>query len=113
MRQRWLPILLVLFLLFGQSAATVHAFAHLQTHQRENPCAAPADVEQCGPAHDVCLTCLALAALAVAVPTIACWLFAACGRRWHFPTIASRHVALVFAPPARSRGPPLPIGMFR
>lgn len=50
MRQRCLSILLVLFLLFAQSVVAVHALAHLQAHQQTNPCAAPADVGQCGPA---------------------------------------------------------------
>jgi len=113
MRQRWLSILLVLFLLFGQSAAVVHAVGHLQAHHQTSSCAVPVDIEQCGPAHDVCPTCLALAAIAVAIPVIACWMVAACERRWHFPARFSRHLALAFSPPARSRGPPLLIGMYR
>jgi len=113
MPQRWLSTLLVLFLLFGQSAAVVHAVGHLQAHQQANPCAAPTDVDRCGPAQDVCPTCHALAALAVAVPAVAGWLIAECGRRWHYPESFRRPVAPVFTPPARSRGPPLPNGLFR
>jgi hypothetical protein len=113
MRQRWLSVLLVLFLLCGQSTVAVHALGHLQASQQGVPCAVPADLEACGSAHDVCPKCLALAALAVAAPTVACLLPAACARRWHFPLGVSYHVALTSAPAARSRGPPLPIGMFR
>ncbi|AOY97965.1 hypothetical protein BKK81_00640 [Cupriavidus sp. USMAHM13] len=110
MRRRWLPLLLVLFLLCGQVAASVHALAHLHA-QRSNPCAAPADLEQCGPSHEVCPQCLVLAALAVALPAMALRLPAS-GRSWHFPYLAQRHAAPVWRPQPSSRGPPVRSGSF-
>jgi len=111
MRRRWLPLLLVLFLLCGQVAASVHALAHLQA-QRNNPCAAPADPEQCGPAHDVCPQCLVLAALAVALPAAALRLPAS-GRHWNFPFTVQWHAAPVSRPRPSSRDPPAAFGSIR
>ncbi|MDF3836877.1 hypothetical protein P3W85_28585 [Cupriavidus basilensis] len=112
MWRRSLALLLSAFLLFGQAAGAIHSLSHLHAQPAENPCAAPADTEQCGPGHDACLQCLAFAAAAVAIPALACcWLVLASGRRWHYPLLAERHVCPVFSPPPRSRGPPLASGL--
>ncbi|MFJ1254867.1 hypothetical protein [Cupriavidus sp. CuC1] len=112
MSRRALALLLSLFLLLGQAWGAVHALSHIHEHLHGNPCAAPADTEQCGPGHDVCLQCLAFAAAAVAMPSLSLWLLNACLRRWHYPLLAERHIAPVFSPRPRSRGPPLTVASF-
>lgn len=112
MWRRPLVLLLCMFLLFGQAGAVVHALSHLHASQQSNPCAAPADIEQCGPGHDACLQCLAFAAAAVGMPSMACWLLLVSFRRWHYPLLAERHIAPIFSPRPRSRGPPLTVGLF-
>jgi len=105
--RRSLALLLVVALLFGQAGNYVHALSHLHAQLQSSACVAADDAGQCEPDQDVCLQCLAFAALAVAMPALASWLLIACSRRWHYPLPAERHLAPVFSPRPRSRGPPL------
>lgn len=107
MSRRSLSLLLSLFLLFGQACGAVHALSHIHVQLQGNPCATPADTDQCGPGDPVCLQCLAFAAATVAMPSLGFWLLIACARRWHYPLFAARYIAPIISLRPRSRGPPL------
>lgn len=112
MSRRSLALLLSLLLLLGQACGAIHALSHIHVHLQGNPCAAPADTDQCVPDYHVCLQCLAFAAAAVAMPSLGFWLLIACARRWHYPLFAARYIAPIISLRPRSRGPPLSGGSF-